>query len=121
MQMSMGEVAAILGSLTGEGGRVAGGYSIDSRTVRPGDLFFAIRGPRMNGHDFVAQALERGAVGAVVEKGFLDSGLPVLSSSLILVPDTTAALQKLALVVRRKWGGGWWPLREAPVRPPPRK
>ncbi|HLY62204.1 MAG TPA: UDP-N-acetylmuramoyl-tripeptide--D-alanyl-D-alanine ligase [Terriglobia bacterium] len=104
MQMSMGEVAAILGSLTGEGGRVAGGYSIDSRTVRPGDLFFAIRGPRMNGHDFVAQALERGAVGAVVEKGFLDSGLPVLSSSLILVPDTTAALQKLALVVRRKWG-----------------
>lgn len=105
MHMLMGEVAAILGSSVGGGGRVAAGYSIDSRTVRPGELFFAIRGPRLDGHAFVPQALEGGASGAVVEKSFLDSGSPALGSSLIVVPDTTAALQKLAHAVRRKWGG----------------
>jgi len=45
--------------------RVAG-YSIDSRTIRPGELFFAIHGPRHDGHDHVAAALERGAGAAVV-------------------------------------------------------
>ena len=48
---------------------VAPGYSIDSRTIRPGELFFAVKGERMDGHDFVAQALEKGAVAAVVCKG----------------------------------------------------
>ncbi|MDC4224886.1 MAG: Mur ligase domain-containing protein [Candidatus Manganitrophus sp.] len=42
------------------------GVSIDTRTLRPGDLFVAIKGPRFDGHDFVAQALERGASGAIV-------------------------------------------------------
>ncbi|HEV2350026.1 MAG TPA: UDP-N-acetylmuramoyl-tripeptide--D-alanyl-D-alanine ligase [Terriglobia bacterium] len=105
MQMSLEEVAAILGSSAGEGGRVAGGCSIDSRTVQPGELFFAIRGPRLDGHAYVAQALARGAVGAIVEKRSIVSLPPALCSSLIVVADTTAALQKLALAVRRKWGG----------------
>lgn len=105
MQMSLEEVAAILGSSVEDGGRVAGGYSIDSRTVRQGELFFAIRGPRVDGHAYVAQALERGAVGAVVEKGFPVSVPAPPGSSFIVVPDTTAALQKLARSVRRKWGG----------------
>ncbi len=46
----------------------ATGYSIDSRTLKPGDLFFAIRGERFDGHDFVAAALERGACAAVVAR-----------------------------------------------------
>ena len=50
----------------GDGGSVIGGVSIDSRTVAPGDLFFAIRGERFDGHAFVAGAFERGATGAVV-------------------------------------------------------
>jgi UDP-N-acetylmuramoyl-tripeptide--D-alanyl-D-alanine ligase len=105
MRMSLGEVAAILGSSVGEGSRVAGGYSIDSRTVRQGELFFAIRGPRQDGHSYVAQALERGAAGAVVEKGFFRSAHLELRPSLIAVEDTTIALQGLARATRRKWGG----------------
>jgi hypothetical protein len=46
----------------------AHGYSIDSRTVQPGELFFAVKGDRFDGHDFVESALARGAVGAVVRK-----------------------------------------------------
>ena len=46
--------------------RVATGYSIDSRTLQPGELFFAVRGERLDGHDFVDAALAKGAVGAVV-------------------------------------------------------
>ena len=41
-------------------GREAQGYSIDSRTVQPGELFFAVKGERLDGHDFVEQALEPG-------------------------------------------------------------
>jgi UDP-N-acetylmuramoyl-tripeptide--D-alanyl-D-alanine ligase len=104
MRMSLEEVAAILGSSVREGARVAVGYSIDSRTVRPGELFFAIRGPRMDGHAFVERAIERGALGAVVEKGFPGLAPAVPPASVITVPDTTAALQKLAHAVRRKWG-----------------
>ena len=48
---------------------VAGGYSIDSRTLQPGELFFAVRGERLDGHDFVEAALAKGAVGAVVAQG----------------------------------------------------
>ena len=47
---------------------VASGYSIDSRTLQPGDLFFAVRGERLDGHDYVEAALAKGAVAAVVEK-----------------------------------------------------
>ncbi len=46
--------------------RSPAGYSIDSRTIRPGELFFAVKGEKMDGHDFVGQALEKGAVAAVV-------------------------------------------------------
>ena len=49
--------------------QVAMGYSIDSRTLNPGDLFMALKGDRFDGHDYVPQALERGAVAAIVEHG----------------------------------------------------
>ena len=47
---------------------VAVGYSIDSRTIQPGELFFAVRGERLDGHDFVEAALSRGAVAAVIAR-----------------------------------------------------
>src|SRR5215471_5251854 len=53
------------------------GYSIDSRTVRAGELFFAVRGERLDGHDFVPQALAKGAVAAVVSR---ESFSPVLAA-----------------------------------------
>src|SRR5579864_1121575 len=81
---------------------VAQGYSIDSRTVQPGDLFFAVKGERLDGHDYVHQALERGAVSAVVRKDQL--ARYAVKSCLLAVDDTLVALQTLATAVRRLWG-----------------
>src|ERR1039458_2317035 len=54
----------------------AHGYSIDSRTVQPGELFFAVKGDRFDGHDFVESALARGAVGAVADYRAFPPRLP---------------------------------------------
>ena len=81
---------------------LAGGYSIDSRTVQPGDLFFAIRGERLDGHDFVEAALSKGAVAAVVGRDQLARFAD--HSRLITVDDTLQGLQRLAAAVRRFWG-----------------
>ncbi len=80
----------------------AQGYSIDSRTVQPGELFFAVKGERLDGHDFVEQALSRGAIGAVVEKGQLARYSD--PAGLLAVDDTLVALQTLATAVRKIWG-----------------
>ncbi len=81
---------------------VAQGYSIDSRTVGPGQLFFAVKGERLDGHDFVEQALKNGAVAAVVSKDQL--GRYPVKARLLAVDDTLAALQTLATAVRKLWG-----------------
>jgi UDP-N-acetylmuramoyl-tripeptide--D-alanyl-D-alanine ligase len=81
---------------------IATGYSIDSRTIRPGELFFAVKGEKMDGHDFVRQALEKGAVAAVVAASKLDGFSS--QAGLIVVEDTLSALQTLAKAVRRLWG-----------------
>lgn len=91
-------------SATGQydGRAMAQGYSIDSRTVQPGELFFAVKGERLDGHDFVEQALSRGAIAAVVEKRQLARySNPV---GLLAVDDTLVALQTLATAVRKIWG-----------------
>lgn len=81
------------------------GYSIDSRTVAPGELFFAVRGDRFDGHDFVAAAVERGAIAAVVSRARVAS-LPdaALGAPLLIAEDPLTALQTLAAHVRRQWG-----------------
>jgi UDP-N-acetylmuramoyl-tripeptide--D-alanyl-D-alanine ligase len=81
------------------------GYSIDSRTVAPGELFFAVRGERHDGHDFVAAAVERGAAAAVVSRARV-AMLPdaALSVPLLIAEDPLLALQSLAAHVRRQWG-----------------
>jgi len=105
MELTLGEVAATLGSSSQSSEQRVRGYSIDSRTVTPGQLFFAIRGPRFDGHKFVAQALERGAVGAVVNETYWQESPEGLRPSLIPVHETTKALQQLGHWVRRQWGG----------------
>ena len=103
MKLPLSRVAEFL-SATGEFDHhaVALAYSIDSRTVQPGELFFAVKGERMDGHDFVPQALEKGAVSAVVRKDHL-ARYPV-KAGLLAVDDTLVALQTLAAAVRRLWG-----------------
>ncbi|MHB1022368.1 MAG: UDP-N-acetylmuramoyl-tripeptide--D-alanyl-D-alanine ligase [Acidobacteriaceae bacterium] len=82
---------------------VATGYSIDSRTIGAGELFFAVKGERLDGHDYVAAALERGAVAAVVNKAWA-ANTGVDASRLLLVDDPLDSLQTLAHMVRRHWG-----------------
>jgi UDP-N-acetylmuramoyl-tripeptide--D-alanyl-D-alanine ligase len=81
---------------------VAQGYSIDSRTVGPGQLFFAVKGERLDGHDFVESALECGAVAAVVRRDQLKRYPKQVR--LLAVEDTLVALQTLAMAVRKVWG-----------------
>ena len=86
------------------------GYSIDSRTLSAGDLFFAVTGERVDGHDYVAQALANGAVAAVVSNRWLapDSGPDAVDwCKLLWVPESEdcvlRAMQTLARHVRRLW------------------
>src|SRR5579859_3123005 len=83
--------------------RVAG-YSIDSRTVRPGELFFAIHGPRHDGHDHVEAALGRGALAAVVSSSRAQRFPDALRGFCLVVDDTLLALHQLSRAMRDSWG-----------------
>jgi UDP-N-acetylmuramoyl-tripeptide--D-alanyl-D-alanine ligase len=90
-------------------GAEAVGYSIDSRTIGAGDLFFAVRGERVDGHDFVETALRDGAVAAVVSMRWLKP-VEVEEARLLRVPESESdcvlhSMQRLANRVRREWGG----------------
>jgi UDP-N-acetylmuramoyl-tripeptide--D-alanyl-D-alanine ligase len=98
MNLSLEEISkAVGGTLDGPATAKVRGYSIDTRTLNSGELFFAIKGPRFDGHRFVAQALEKKAAGVVVEE-------EVKGGPAIRVRSTTEALQALAREVRRRWG-----------------
>ena len=103
MKLSLARIAALL-SATVESNpeAMATGYSIDSRTIQPGELFFAVKGDRLDGHDFLAQAFARGAIAAVVRSDGFEQFAD--QRRLIAVPDTLVALQTLAAGVRRLWG-----------------
>jgi UDP-N-acetylmuramoyl-tripeptide--D-alanyl-D-alanine ligase len=112
MKLTLAEVAVGTGamleapaSVASAGALVVSGYSIDSRTIVPGELFFAVRGDRFDGHDFVAAAVEHGAVAAVVARARVTS-LPdaALAVPLLIAEDPLPALQNLAAHVRRQWG-----------------
>ncbi len=98
-------VAAQLG-LDREGDAQVTGWSVDSRTLRPGDLFFALRGPSHDGHAYVADVLKKGAVGAVVDRDVEGAIEKSGSAQLILkAKDSLVALQTLASSARREWAG----------------
>ena len=103
--LGAGAVLESPASLPNAGALQATAYSIDSRTAAQGDLFFAVRGERFDGHDFVTAALDRGAVAAVVSRARAAS-LPdaALSRPLLITEEPLSALQSLAAHVRRQWG-----------------
>lgn len=84
------------------------GYGIDSRTIGAGELFFAVKGERLDGHDYVGSALANGAVAAVVSNRWVVPA-EVDEKKLLRVADcedcVLGALQTLAHAVRRDWGG----------------
>ena len=83
--------------LNGRLSSTAAGYSIDSRTIQPDELFFAIIAAR-DGHDFIQTAANKGALGAVVSRKITP---PTSDFALIQVHNTLHALQDLAGEVRR--------------------
>src|SRR6516162_208549 len=100
MNLTLEEISnAVGGVLNGPGSQKVTGYSIDSRTLQSGALFFAVKGPRFDGHDFVEQVFQKNAAAAVVEER-----ATTYSRSTIRVKSTVEALQTLATEVRRRWG-----------------
>ncbi len=79
--------------------------SIDTRTLQGGSLFFAIRGPNQDAHRFIPDALAKGALGIVAERGYEYPGRFPDGRVLIKVPDTHQALKYLGMFVRRRWPG----------------
>ncbi|MEO0152530.1 MAG: UDP-N-acetylmuramoyl-tripeptide--D-alanyl-D-alanine ligase [candidate division WOR-3 bacterium] len=96
--MKLSEVANILNAkLDGEDNEIKG-FSTDSRTIKEGELFIALRGKNFNGEDFVEDALNKGAVGAVVSNNFKKN-----LKQIIKVEDTLFALLKLAKFYRENY------------------
>ena len=96
MEFSLTEIAKVLGSPVTADVRITG-WSVDSRTVQPGDLFFALRGPNHDGNAYVEDALKKGAAAAVAEVAAPGPAL--------VVPDALQSLQQLAAWARERWGG----------------
>ena len=84
------------------GDSVFSGVSIDSRTVKPGDCFFAIKGEKFDGHDYVPAAFAKGAVCAVISRAV--GGEALADKCLLKVSDTVNALGDFAREYRRRAG-----------------
>jgi UDP-N-acetylmuramoyl-tripeptide--D-alanyl-D-alanine ligase len=84
--------------LMGEPSQKFQGVSINSRTLKPGELFFCIRGDRFDGHDFLNDAIQKKAAGVVVsDRSKLDESLAQQAGAFaVAVPDTLHGLQELA-------------------------
>ncbi len=108
MRWTVQQVARALGVTAPAGLDPVGwlaGVSIDSRSVGSGELFFAIHGPRHDGHAFVGGALATGAGAAVVDAGRIGEFPAEIRGKLFGVRGTLAGLQQLAREIRRAWGG----------------
>ena len=84
--------------IRGDSSTVFGEISIDSRTIERGDVFIALRGVRFDGHQFIKEAMEKGAEGVLIENGFLDQtgALGLGEKAIIAVEDTLRALGDIA-------------------------
>ncbi len=96
MKLTLNDIAgAMQGTLSGSDANVSG-FSIDTRSLKSGDLYIAIAGERFDGHDFIAEAEQAGAAAIVISRP-VSSKLPQ-----ILVKDTRLALAELAGCWRRR-------------------
>ena len=102
LELTLGWVAKSVGGTlqSGDPELPVGDVLTDSRSLRAGDLFVALKGPRFDGHSFVAEVLERGASAAIVERGYAGSKKQDPAHGVIAVADTLRALQDLAHAVR---------------------
>ncbi|RMR07532.1 UDP-N-acetylmuramoyl-tripeptide--D-alanyl-D- alanine ligase [Pseudomonas savastanoi pv. glycinea] len=93
--LSLSELTTVLDARLVGDDRTFDGVSIDSRAIKPGQLFVALTGPRFDGHDYLEQVAAKGAVGALVEREIPDAALPQL-----VVLDTRKALAQLGALNR---------------------
>ena len=102
--LSLDQIAQYAGATrqNGNGSHSVTNISTNSRTLRPGDLFLALRGENFDGHKFVDQAIQRGAAGAVVEKVWTGKTPPEFA--LLRVGDTLTAYHRIAGEYRRSLG-----------------
>ena len=77
----------------------ATGVSIDSRTIEPGDVFVALRGPHRDGHDHIAEAVKRGAAALLVDH---EPGNAATDTPLVIVKDTLRGLEALGVAARAR-------------------
>jgi len=100
-EVTLGEIlAALKGELiSGPGDLVIKGLSTDSRELKKGDLFIALKGERYDGHDFVKQAIDKGAAGLLVQRDYQVEIPKYRKPAVITVTDTLRALGDLA---------AWW-------------
>jgi len=100
--LTLGEAAAMVpgAALVGDGARAFERVHTDTRTLRAGDLFVALKGERFDAHDFLPQARAAGAVAAMATFGIAEAGLDGL-----VVRDSLLALQQLATGWRRRFAG----------------
>ncbi len=107
MRWTVAQVAEAVAGKRGGGldpvARLAG-VSIDSRTIRSGELFIAIHGQTHDGHDHVAAAMESGALAAIVAEPLVSRYPGWVQDRCITVADTLEALHALARAVRKEWG-----------------
>src|SRR5579875_1233702 len=107
MRRTLGDFALACGGRLEGADRSYSGVSTDSRTIRAGELFVALKGPRFNGHYFLAAAAAAGAAGAVVdeapEASSVSAPQPGPALARIIVPDTQAALSKAASAWRARF------------------
>ncbi len=97
-EVSVANLMGILGATVEEGAGLDGmvqvrGINTDTRSLKPGEGFLALRGDRFDGHEFVSEAIAKGAIAAIVDHRLTTSGLQ------LQVPDTLVAYQTLA---------AWW-------------
>jgi UDP-N-acetylmuramoyl-tripeptide--D-alanyl-D-alanine ligase len=107
MNLEIAQIAEWLGLASDSPGIVTSGavtgWSIDSRSLKAGDLFFALRGPNHDGHAYVRDVLQKGAAAVVVDREV--AGSSPQAGRILRVEDTLQALQQLASRARRHWGG----------------
>ena len=95
-QWTKGELVGIL-----DPRRCPSGISTDTRTLRAGEIFAALKGPNFDGHDYIGQALDKGACAAMVEASWGGDRKWTGSGPLLKVPDTVKALGQVARQYRR--------------------
>lgn len=98
MILDLSTVAQVAGARVPARDATVTGWSVDTRTLASGDLFFALRGPNHDGHEYVPRAVELGASGIVAEHA-------VPGANVLAVADPLATMQALAAWARQRWAG----------------